>query len=82
MIFFHGYIIIINDFQLILMIKSTKERFDGLSEFVKKNHPYDCVEVSLILNTIDSLIFTTIQIYFFNYIMKVRNSLMYNMNLT
>lgn len=33
------------DNELLLMIKSTKDSFDDLSEYVKANHPYDCVEV-------------------------------------
>ena len=30
---------------------STKERFDDLSEYVKANHPYDCVEVLLLITS-------------------------------
>ena len=36
--------------QLILMIKSTKEKFSDLSEFVKSQHPYDCVEVVFVFH--------------------------------
>ncbi|CAG5123556.1 unnamed protein product [Candidula unifasciata] len=33
------------DSELILMIKTLTSRIDDVSEFVRKNHPYECAEV-------------------------------------
>ncbi len=35
-----------NDSEVLMMIKTRSSRIDELTEYVKKNHPYDVCEVS------------------------------------